>query len=258
MTELLQDLAGFGGRGWLVGALVFLRVAAAVALLPGFSERPVPQRVRLAVAFAFTLAVAPAAATGPVPADISLPFALRALATETITGLLIGFALRLTLLTLEMAGTVAAQSTSIAQLFPGAAEPMPAVSHLLVWAAIGLAMMAGLHIRLCEVFLASYAVLPAGAMPDAELVRGWSLSHIGAAFALAVKIAAPFVAISFLYNIALGVINRAMPQLMVSLVGAPAIALGALLLLFIAVPPGLMLWLDLLEERAADPLGDAG
>lgn len=258
MTQLLQDLVGLAGRGWLLGALVFLRVGAAMALLPGFSERPVPARVRLGIAVAFTLVVAPAAATGTLPEEVTPGFALRALVTETVAGLLLGLSLRLLLVALEMAGTIAAQATSIAQLFPGAAEPMPVISHLLVWAALCLAMAAGLHVRLCELLIASYTVLPVGELPRPRMAMDWGLSHIGAAFALAVQIAAPFVAISFLYNIALGVINRAMPQLMVAFVGAPAIAFGALLLLLIAAPAGLALWLDVLGGRLGDAFGAPG
>jgi flagellar biosynthetic protein FliR len=257
MTGLLQELMDFGGRGALVGAIVFLRVGAAMALLPGFGERSVPARVRLALAFAFTLIVAPGAATGPLPESFGLTFALRLLATETLAGLLIGIVLRLMILALEIAGAVAAQSTSLAQLFPGAAEPQPVVSHILVWAGLALAMMAGLHIRLCEIFLASYSILPVGGVPAATVMKAWALGHIGGAFSLAVQIAAPFVAISFLYNVALGLINRAVPQLMVAFIGAPAIALTSMLLLILALPTGLAIWSQAFSALLSDPFGSA-
>ena len=58
-----------------------------------------------------------------------------------------------------------------------------------------------------------------------------------------------------IYNLALGIINRAMPQLMVAMVGAPAITGGALALLMLAAPVILPLWLGLLQARLADPFG---
>ena len=252
MTGLLQDVAQFAGTAWLSFAVVFLRVGAAMALLPGFGERAVPPRVRLAVAIAFTLIVTPAVA----PHGQDIPF-LRALGTETVAGLLIGISLRLLIHALEMAGTIAAQSTSLAQLFPGAVEPMPVISHLLVWGALSLAMMAGLHIRVCELFVASYDVLPMGHLPAAVVVKDWGLGQITASFSLAIRIAAPFFAISFLYNVALGIINRAMPQLMVAFVGAPAISMGAILLLALCAPVALSIWVDVLGTRIADPFGAA-
>lgn len=257
MNAILSDIAGFGGRGWLTGVIVFLRVGAAMALLPGFGARAVPARIRLVLAGAFTLVVAPVAVTGTLPETIGLPFALRLLATETLAGLVIGIILRLMIHILEIAGTIAAQSTSLAQLFPGAAEPQPVISHILVWGGLCLAMMAGLHVRIAEVFLASYDVLPVGVFPEPAMLKPWGIDHIGAAFALAVQIATPFVAISFLYNVALGVINRAMPMLMVAFVGAPVIALGSMLLLIVALPSGLVIWNGGLAAILADPFGAA-
>lgn len=253
MNDLLQEAVGLGGKSWLIGAIVFLRVGAAMALLPGFSERAIPARVRLTLAIAFTLIVAPGVADSVLPETIDLRFALTCLATETTSGLVIGVSLRLMILALETAGTIAAQSTSLAQMFPGAVEPMPVISHLLVWAGLCLAVMSGLHVRISEVLLASYTVLPVASFPDAGLLKTWAVGHVGAAFALAVQLAAPFVVISFLYNVAIGVINRAMPQLMVAFVGAPAITFGALLLLLLAAPAGLLVWWGAFSDVLDDP-----
>jgi len=255
MNELLHEAVALGGRSWLAGAIVFLRVAAAMALLPGFSERAVPARVRLALAIAFTLIVMPAVAESIPPEKLDLRFALNCLVTETAAGLAIGFSLRLMILALETAGTIAAQSTSLAQMFPGAVEPMPVISHLLVWAGLCLAAIGGLHIRISEVLIASYNVLPVARFPDAGLLQAWALGNVGKYFALAVQLAAPFFVISFLYNVALGVINRAMPQLMVAFVGAPAITFGALVLLLLAAPTGLVIWWSAFSGLLNDPFG---
>ena len=48
---------------------------------------------------------------------------------------------------------------------------------------------------------------------------------------------------ALIYNVALGIINRAMPLLMVSMIGAPALTLGGLVLMAIVVPLALQLWL---------------
>ena len=60
---------------------------------------------------------------------------------------------------------------------------------------------------------------------------------------------------SMIYNIALGAINRAMPQLLVSFVGAPAITFGGMALLFLAGPIMLSKWLELLHRFINDPFG---
>ncbi len=223
-----------------------------MAVLPAFGERTVPIRVRLGVGFAFTIVVAASISEdlARVPSEPSAWL----LVTETFSGLSIGIAIRFFIFSLQIAGSIAAQSTSLSQLFGGATvEPLPAVGHLLVIAGLALAAGLGLHIKLVELFLLSYRVLPMGLLPDRTLWANWELQNVSRMFGLAFALAAPFVAASFLYNIAMGVINRAMPQLMVAFIGAPAITAGGLVLLALATPFLLSLWLQALDLYLISP-----
>lgn len=255
MTGLLQAMLETGGRGALVGFIVLLRIGAAMAVLPGFGERSVPVRVKLVLTVAFTAIVAPAVAEPVLPLTVSPESILACLGTETAIGLALGLVLRLMVLALEMAGAMAAQSTSLAQLFGAGGEPMPTMSHLFIAAGLALAMMAGLHVRFAELLILSYDILPPGAFPDAGIIRAWGIGHVARAFALAFSLAAPFVIAALIYNLALGAINRAMPQLMVAFVGAPALTTGALILLAIAAPVGLAIWISGFSALLFDPFG---
>lgn len=255
MTELLSAVLEAGGRGALVGFVVFLRIGAAMAVLPGFGEHSVPVRVKLSLTLAFTAIVAPAVAATVAPLTGDRESVLACLATESAIGLALGLVLRLMVLALEMAGTMAAQSTSLSQLFGAAGEPMPTMSHLLVAGGLALAMMTGLHVRIAEVLILSYEALPPGALPDAVALHGWGIGHVAQAFALAFSLAAPFVIAALIYNVALGAINRAMPQLMVAFVGAPALTAGALVLLAVAAPLGIAIWAGGFAAFLADPFG---
>jgi flagellar biosynthetic protein FliR len=176
------------------------------------------------------------------------------LLTETVAGLALGAALRLLVHALQIAGVIAAQATSLAQLFAGAgAEPQPAIGHLLTVAGLALAMAADLHLRIAEYFILSYDILPAGRLPGAADMADWGLAQVTRAFATGFSLAAPFVIASFLYNLALGVINRAMPQLMVAFVGAPALTAGGLVLLALSTPLALAVWLATLNGFLAAP-----
>lgn len=255
MTEALAELTALGQDWLLVGFAVFLRVGAAMALLPAFGERSVPERVRLALALAFTVIVAPAV-SGEVSAVIGDGSSKFFLISETIAGLAIGAVVRIFVLILQMAGSIAAQSTSLAQIFGGAnADPQPAMGHVFFISGLALAMMLGLHVRLAELLIYSYDVLAPGQMPGGELLTSWGVARIARAFALAFTLAAPFVVASLIYNVALGVINRAMPQLMVAFVGAPAITAGGLLLLVITTPLLLPIWGEALLVFLSDPFG---
>lgn len=254
MTELLAILTRFSGVGsdylW-AAALVFLRVGAAMALLPAFGEQSVPQRVRLVAALAFSAIVAPAVADR-MP-DLAVGIAMPAL-VEVFAGLAIGIGLRLFVLALQIAGVIIAQATSLSQLFGGAVpDPLPAVGNLLVMAGLALAVVAGLHVKVAQLFILSYDVLPPGSLPGSADMARWGLSQIGRAFALAFSLAAPFTIAAVLYNVAIGVINRAMPSLMVSLVGAPALILGGLGLMVVVAPFALGAWVQALQGFLDQP-----
>ncbi|SFC66130.1 flagellar biosynthetic protein FliR [Tropicimonas isoalkanivorans] len=254
---MMVDAMLFGdiGRSWLImGFLVFLRVGGAMALLPAFGEQTVPQRVRLGLTLAFTIIVAPTVDPGGAPGDLHAFLPL--LATETAVGLVFGLAIRLMIHLLQITAAMAAQSTSLAQIFGGASvDPLPAFGHILVVAGLALATATGLHIRVAEALIGSYDAFPVGSVLDSAQLASFLTARVSAIFSMAFSFAAPFVVAAFIYNLALGAINRAMPQLMVVMVGAPAITAAGLAMFAILSPLLLQLWLDALDGVLADPFG---
>ncbi|WP_420837182.1 flagellar biosynthetic protein FliR [Chachezhania antarctica] len=257
----LAELLGAAGQAWFwAGAAIFLRVGALVSMLPAFGERAVPVRIKIVIALAFTAIVAPAVVLGDgaiwrAPPTDFVSFAGVALA-ETLVGLALGIGIRLFIMAMQTAGSIAAQATSLSQILGGAAvEPIPAMGHLLVMAAMALALMSGLHVGAARMLILSYDVFPPGQALDGADLSQWGLKRVSEAFSLAFSLSAPFIIASVLYNLMLGVINRAMPQLMVAFVGAPVITFGGLALLMVAGPYMLMLWRDELMLFLANPLG---
>lgn len=213
-----------------------------------------PVQVKLGVAIAFTAVIAPAVSTISAPSG---PLALAGFAVVEIgIGLALGLAIRLFVMALQTAGSMAAQSTSLSQILGGAAaEPVPAMGYVLVIAGLALAVMTGLHVRAAAYMITSYDIFPPGMIPDARALSVWGLSRISHAFSLAFMLAAPFVITSVIYNLALGAINRAMPQLMVAFVGAPVITMGGLFLLFAGAPLMLTIWSDAMTGFIQNPAG---
>lgn len=229
----LQDLI------WIAG-LIFMRVAAAVYLMPAFGEQSVPQRIKLVIALAFTAVVFPA--VSPLMQDVT--FYPRAAGAEVIAGLCIGIGLRCFIFALQITAAIAAQTTSLSQMFGGTSpEPQPAFGNLLTVAALALAVTTGLHVRAASLLILSYEAFPAGRLPAIHEISEWGLQNVVHATVLAFSLAAPFVIAATIYNLALGVINKAMPQMPVSLVGAPLMSAGALVLMAIASPVLLGIWL---------------
>lgn len=252
MTEQLAALLEISQDMLWHGIAVFLRVAALVALLPAFGERTVPTRLKLAIAICFVLIVAPAVPT--VENDRSFDRLSRLIVTETFAGALLGIGIRLFVLALQTAGSIAAQSTSLSQILGGAvADPLPAMGYILIIGGLALAVATGLHIKAASLIILSYNMLPMGQLPTGTLVSSWGVTQISKAFSLAFTLAAPFVILSIIYNLALGAINKAMPQLMVAFVGAPVITAGGLLVLMTASPFVLEQWMHALDAYMAHP-----
>ncbi len=252
----LADLMGLGETALAAWLLVFLRVGAAMALLPAFGEQAVPARIRLGLTLCFAAIVAPAA--GP---DIAtrLDQGLRVLpaaAAEVAAGLALGIGLRLMVHALQIAGTIAGNMMSLSHLLGGAGvDPQPAMGQVLVLGGLALAALLGLHVKIALAFLGSYAVMPPGLLPGAGELAGWGTARIAEAFSLAFVLAAPFTIAALLNNVALGAINRAMPQLMVAFVGAPATVWSALALLALTAPTILAIWSEALDRLLAAPFG---
>lgn len=252
MTEQLASLLEISQDMLWHGIAVFLRVGALVALLPAFGERTVPSRIKLVITLAFVLIIAPAVDQMDGPAGLD-PLSVVVL-TETLAGVLLGIGIRMFVLALQTAGSIAAQSTSLSQILgSAAADPLPAMGYILIISGLALAVITGLHIKAASLIILSYDLLPMGQLPTGTLVSTWGVAQIAKAFALAFTLAAPFVILSVVYNLALGAINKAMPQLMVAFVGAPVITAGGLLVLALAAPFMLEHWMRALDVFLANP-----
>ncbi len=257
MAEV-DEILRLGAGHFAASFLVFLRIGAAMFVLPAFGEQSVPVRVKLVLSLCFTAVVAPAV----VPAQALLPSGdaafLAAAGAEVIVGMAFGIALRLMVHALQIAGTIAANMTSLSQLFGGAgADPQPAMAQLLVVGGLALAASAGLHVKVAAALIDTYRIFPQGVLPGFGDLGGWATSRVADVFALAFVLAAPFTIAALVSNLALGAINRAMPQLMVAFVGAPATVWTALALLALTAPLILSVWSDALDRLLAASFGGA-
>ena len=251
------QIAQILGETFPILVLSLVRIGAAMAFLPAFGERAVPMRIKLILTFALTGLVSPATLSSPfVPLDGPGDWVLRG-GAEVASGIFLGFSFRLMVFALQVAGSIAAQSTSLAQVFGGGVtpDPQPALGNIFVMSGLALAALSGFHVHLTEAFLLSFALLPIGEFPSPEVLSAWAISDVSRMFVVGFSLSAPFVAAAMLYNLALGVINRAMPQLMVAFVGAPALTAGGLALAALSVPFLLAHWWELFEISIFAPLG---
>ena len=244
----------------ITAAGVFTRIAAAAFLIPGMGERGVPVRVRLGLALALTLLLWPMVRP-LVPETPAGPAGLaQLLAAEALAGLLIGLAFRMLVFVLQIAGMTAAFHISISHMFGSgvAPTPEPTIATFLALGGVVLAMKLGLHVSVVAALAGLYEVLPFGRFPLAGDAAEWSVARVGEAFALGLSLAFPFITVSFAYNLALGALSRAMPQLLVALVGAPLLIGLGLVTLYLVLPAIFDRWASWAGNIFLAPLGGLG
>ena len=260
MEQALAAIFQTTAEGVWIMAAVFARIGAAFYMVPGLGERGISQRVRLAAALGVAAMLTPMVAPLVEERPRTTTDLVLVIAAEASVGLIIGFAFRLLVFALQTAGFVAAQSISVAQMFGAgvAPEPEPTIATFLSMGGIALMLMAGLHIHLFIALVELYAVFPFGKFPIGADLAEWGMDQTGKSFALGVSLAAPFVAIGFAYNIALGALNKAMPQLLVALVGVPFLVWVGMLVLYHVLPSLFDAWTGPMRRLMLDPLGGLG
>ena len=213
-------------------ALVLARCAGAVMLLPGWAETEVPAMIRAAVALALAVLVWPGvAATLPAVGDDGATL-LAMLARELLAGASLGFLARLVTLALPMAGqmlSVMIGLASVLQTDAAIGAQQTAIARLFGLVAPLLILGGGLHQLPLRALVGSYRLWPAGAMPTGALPA--VIGGIADGFALALRLAAPFLLASVLMQVALGLLGRLVPQVQVFLVAVPGQVLGGMVLL---------------------------
>ncbi len=223
--------------------LAVARLSFVVFLLPGVGEQVIPVQMRAMLLVALAAAFS---ATGILEAPPFTPFSgyFGVLLSEIAIGFFLGVSLRLAIWMLTIAGSVIAQSIGLAQ-FLGVAlehEAQTLTANLLAMAGAAILVSANFHVMAVASLLSLYGEIPVGAFTalDREYFINAGFSAVGYALLLAW----PFVAVNLLYNICLGFINKALPQLMVAFVGAPFMVGAGVFLLAVSVVGLLLVWKD--------------
>lgn len=242
--------------GWL---LPYLRVQACLIAMPGWGDRLLPVRIRVALALAMTPLARELAQPLPALPGVLAPEALAGLgglaAAELATGLALGLLVRIAAYALGMATAAIAAVTSLSQLVGGPSEAAPhPIGNLLDLAGLALLMALGYPLFLIDYLAEAYRLLPVGRLPDAAMLGLAGMAAVARAFALAMVLASPFILGGFLYQCLQGIVSRVMPSLPVVFVGAPAVLLLALAGIALLATPILALWADSILDLRPPPL----
>ncbi|MBI3512980.1 MAG: flagellar type III secretion system protein FliR [Proteobacteria bacterium] len=224
--------------------LVFARVGSAMVLLPGIGENYVSPRVRILLAGAITIVVAPVV-TPHLPPQPGSPWVLGLLLGGEIgIGLFIGSVARIMMATLETAGTLISFQIGLAtaSVFnPLISDQGSLTSVLISIAGMVLLFETDMHHLMLRGVVDSYTLFVPGALPPIGDFTEMISRTVSRSFAIALQIASPFLVVSLMLYVALGLVSRLMPQLQIFFVALPLqIVLGFLLL--VVTFSSLLLW----------------
>ncbi len=207
---------------WL---MVVLRSVGIIIQLPVIAGRPLPVTIQAGLCVGLASIMAGIVPSATVPLEI-WPL-VTAAALEVILGLALGFVVRMSFAAVEMAGRIITTEIGMTAM-GGIGVPEPShepVAALMSTMAIVLFFMFGAHQTVLLAFARSFQLAPAGA---AGFDAGAAMAFVrdtGQLIELGVRIAAPFLAMNFLVNLAFSVLGRAVPKMNVFIVSFSARAI---------------------------------
>ena len=197
---------------WL---MVFLRASSMLAVFPIFSARNFPVQLRLALG---ALLAGMVAATLPADAVQASDFwgLTGKMAVEVGLGLVIGFACRMVFFALEIAGSVISTETGLS--IPPGLNPlddtqMTAAASMLYYLAAMLWLTLDMHHWMLIAFQKTYQYLPIGSAHFSQALVTDIVARTGGIFVVALQMAAPLLAVSFIVSLIFAVLGRAVPQM---------------------------------------------
>ncbi|HEY1935907.1 MAG TPA: flagellar biosynthetic protein FliR [Acetobacteraceae bacterium] len=241
--------------GWAFAfTLVLARCAGATLMLPGLGEDAYPAMIRAGLALAVTLLLLPSIAPLIPVAPATTLAAAGMLCAELFTGLWLGWLARLIYLALPVAAEFIAYLlgiSSVLQPDPELGPQSTALASLFQLLAPLIILVSGLYALPLMALAGSYRLIPPGALLPAADGTGVAVRAVAQAFALALRLASPFVLASIVWHVAIGLVARLVPRLQVYFIAMPGQILGGLALL--AAVSGVLLaaWQDAVRDSFA-------
>jgi flagellar biosynthetic protein FliR len=197
------------------GLMVFLRVSAMLAVFPVFSASNFPVQLRLALGALLAALVSPALPAGLAHAQ-DLWGWVGLMSMEVGVGLLFGFASRMVFFALDMAGAIIGSEIGLS--LPPSMNPMSggqvtAPGTILYYLAAMIWLSLDMHHWMLVGFMKTYTWLPIGGAHLSEVCITDIVARTSQLFVIALQLAVPIMAVSFIVSLVFSVLGRAVPQM---------------------------------------------
>ena len=220
----------------VLGALAVARIAPILWMVPFLGGKTLPAAARIALAVLLTALLFPMLANHV--ADVpTAPVALVALLfKEVLFGAAMGLVTALPFAALEMSGRLVdtARGANLAEVLdPHSGQRTSPLGELHLLLGVAVFLLIGGHHAFLRTVAESFAAFPVTAFPEASPASVGAFAEAvaglgAAALATAVGLAGPAIVAIVASEIALGILNRAAPQMAVYFIGMPLRAAAGL------------------------------
>ncbi|NBO37479.1 type III secretion protein [bacterium] len=224
---------------WPFAVMMFLRIVSILFFMPIFGENTIPGRVRLLLGLTMSLCIWPLV-EGHIHASPGfLQWSPLTLAIATLREVFFGFSVGFAAKTLIFAASIGSHIVGVnmgfqtATLFsPQLGNQESAFSSLKIWLVTILILVFNIHHVFIQGIVSSFTTIPLAAEADAKVLLNVIMQTITSSFAIGIRIAGPLLLIQTATTIALGLLNRALPQLNAFVISFPVSFLLSMIVLF--------------------------
>jgi flagellar biosynthesis protein FliR len=228
--------------------LIFVRVGTAVMVMPGVGDGFVPERIRLLFALAFSVILTPVlSGTLPEFSVVGAAFIVLLLG-EFVIGLFIGTIARIFMAALDTAGMLMSTQIGLAnaQIFnPAFATQGSIMGAFLSITGALLLFVTNLHHVLISAIVDSYQSFPPGRidMSFSGDMADAIAKAVTKAFAIGLHMSMPFIVVTTMVYVGMGILSRLMPQLQVFMISMPVQIVLGLLTLMLCMSAAMLYWM---------------
>jgi flagellar biosynthetic protein FliR len=217
---------------WLTPLLwPFIRTLALFTTIPVLSQRQVPMRIRVALAFLITVCAQASLPQMPV-IQLNSAVAVLVVIQQVLVGLTLGFAARIVFAAIEFAGELVGLQMGLnyAGFFdPSTGGQGTAVGRFFGTVVAWLFVVINGHLLIIMALVGSFQAFPVSPEPFAFLRTLQPQTWGAEVFQLGLWIALPMVTMLLFVNLVLGVISRVSQQMNIFAIGFPiTLAVGLL------------------------------
>lgn len=218
--------------------IIFCRILGIMFVMPILSQQEIPAQVRVILSLGLCFLLTPIIFSKPIPPETSHISLFFLGIKEFAIGFSIGMVAKFVLIILDIAGTFIANNLGLsnAVLFNPALETttsLPAI--FLTLAGTTSLLVLDLHHLVIEGITHSYKLMPVfETIPIHDIGQALSNS-LNQTLTVSLQISFPFIIVSIIIQLALGLLNRLVPTVQVFFIGMPLQIISGLIILLMAM-----------------------